>query len=212
MSRRISYWFRTRRGDTVRAKSSTGSVTFAPKLAVKVRKAIARRGGKIVRRKVAVVAGPAPSETQLRHGVVHWALWGAAHEPMIHYSQGPERAEPVVKGKATLPMSLDCSAFATWCYRMAGAPDPSGLGYRGIGEFTGTLVAHMREVASGKVGDLIVYGPGNGDHVVVIVALTHDGYQVVSHGQERGPFITTHAVEKAAHRAPSRILRIPEWS
>ena len=77
-----------------------------------------------------------------RQRVVKWARWGVANTGQIHYTETPERADWL---KATppnsLPLSTDCSGFATLCYRMAGLPDPNGLGYKELG-YTGTLLQY----------------------------------------------------------------------
>jgi hypothetical protein len=65
---------------------------------------------------------------------------------------------------------IDCSGFATLCYKEAGAPDPNNLNYNGQG-YTGTLTKQGIWVSSPSPGDLVFYRgtmavPG---HVVVYV-------------------------------------------
>jgi hypothetical protein len=57
-------------------------------------------------------------------------------------------------------------------------------------------------------GDLVVFGPGTGDHVVVIVAVG-SVITVVSHGQEAGPIQVALHVEADSHKPPVRFLRCP---
>ena len=91
-------------------------------------------------------------------------MWGFTAELMgameAHFS-GWLRAKPYA-----LPLSTDCSGFATMCYWLAGAPDPNGLHYAEVG-YTGTMLAHGLEVNLPEPGDLIVYGPYPGHHVVI---------------------------------------------
>lgn len=122
---------------------------------------------------------PKPS---IRSKIVKWAYWGAAHEPQIHYRES--RPMPL---KAGLPLTTDCSGFVTLCYRLAGAPDPNGLGYNGSG-YTGTLLSHGQHIPLAFVqpGDVVVYGPGTGWHTALVVKAGSDPL-TVSHGREGGP-------------------------
>jgi NlpC/P60 family len=54
-------------------------------------------------------------------------------------------------------IGVDCSSFATLCYKAAGLPDPNGLNYNGQG-FTGTLFDHGTPTATPRPGDLIFWG------------------------------------------------------
>lgn len=144
-----------------------------------------------------------------RDEVVANALWGVSHEPDIHYSQGSDRFS-ALNNPRQLPLNTDCSAFYTLCCKWAGVPDPNGLGYNGYG-FTGTLLTHGKVISLEEAlpGDAIVYGPGSGDHVVMIVdTMNQQDPIVVSHGQERGPIKIRHSVEVSSHRAPVRVLRL----
>lgn len=142
----------------------------------------------------------------VRDDIVAHALWGVANEPSIHYSQGSHRFDALGHPRQ-LPLYTDCSAFATLLYNWAGADDPNGRGYNGTG-YTGTLLAHLVEIPVGDTqpGDLIVYGPGGGDHVVIVIEPGLDPL-TVSHGQEAGPIKVRHSVEVRSHRAPARALR-----
>lgn len=74
--------------------------------------------------------------------------------------------------------------------KWAGAPDPNGAGYDGSG-FTGTLLSHLPhiEAQDAKQGDFIVYGPGTGEHVVMLLAdmANHPNPPIASHGEESAP-------------------------
>lgn len=140
----------------------------------------------------------------IRAKIVAYALWGADHEPSIHYAQ----IRPYPSDARHLPMSTDCSGFSTLAYKDAGAPDPNGLGFNGSG-FTGTLIAHMDHVApsSSKKGNLIVYGAAPSHHVVIAI---EDGPNpmCVSHGQEGGPFRIRHSTEAAFQPSPATFCSI----
>jgi len=116
--------------------------------------------------------------------IVKTALYGYAHRGSIHYTQGSLRWQGISQKlkPPAFPRWADCSSFATWCYWVAGAPDPNGLGYRA--GYTGTMAGHGHAVASPKPGDLVLYGRyWPYEHVAVYVG---DG-MVVSHGSESGP-------------------------
>lgn len=142
---------------------------------------LARRVPALVKRfgKVTVSAADS-SKPNLRQLVVAEAKWGVAHEPEIHYRE--VRPFPLAK---TLPLTTDCSGFATLCYFHAGAPDPNGLHYNGTG-YTGTLLDHGALTTTPRPGDLVFYGPGTAYHVAVVVEGGPDPL-TVSHGQEGGP-------------------------
>lgn len=127
----------------------------------------------------------------LRERIVNTALFGARHEPSIHYTQSSRRMSGV-RGRLRPPAFgryEDCSSFSTWCYWVAGAADPNGLGYNGQG-YTGTLAAHGRLIPPRRArpGDLVFYGGGFPyTHVAVYIG----GGRIVSHGSESGPKVTS---------------------
>jgi hypothetical protein len=144
---------------------------------------------------------PAPVYTK-RQLVVRLCHWGMLNKASIHYAE--VRPMPHTKPQILphLPLSTDCSGWATLCYQYAGAADPNGLSYNGSG-YTGTLLKHMHHIgiASIKPGDLVVYGTKSipaGHHVAVIIAVgshTPDTIQTCSHGSEAGPLEITVAAE-----------------
>ena len=147
---------------------------------------------------------PAPSH---RAALVGWAHWGVAHAAQIHYAE--LRPIPVHDAPGTLPLTTDCSGFVTLCAKWAGCSDPNGLGFSGQG-FTGTLLGHCNHIAPEHAlpGDLIVYGPGSGHHVVLIVAkLPRGDFDCVSHGSEPDPRELRHSVIAAYQPAPATFLR-----
>lgn len=129
---------------------------------------------------------PSKRKASIREKIVAYCRWGIAHEPSIHYQQSrPFPINAIYK----LPMRTDCSGFATMAYKAGGAPDPNGRKFDGLG-FTGTLLSHGKRVAKehARAGDLVVFGPGTGHHVCVLL---EDGNRpnplLASHGQEAGP-------------------------
>lgn len=131
---------------------------------------------------------PPVRKSTKRETVVSAAMFGYHNRGSIHYTQSSWRMYGVrnhIK-PPNIPRYEDCSSFATWCYWVAGASDPNGLGYNGQG-YTGTQVNHGKYVTLGNAsaGDLIFYGWSRGipTHVAVYVG----NGRVVSHGSEVGP-------------------------
>lgn len=190
-----------------------------PKGGVIVHRATSTRIGKqlaaLVKRfkKVTVTAAPPPEPTvaQLRAAIVAFCRWSIANEPRWHYAQARpmERLKTPAQLKV-LPRDADCSEHATDAYAYAGAPDPNGAGFNGTG-FTGSMLAHCRHIAqsAAKAGDLAVFGPGSGHHVVVLLeaGTANSGDPLVcSHGQERGPIAIYLSQEAAAQPVPVTFL------
>lgn len=128
-----------------------------------------------------------PSEKK-RQAIVATAFVGYNNRPLVHYTEGHLRMYGVRNHirPPRFPSYEDCSSYATWCYWVAYAPDPNGLGYNGYG-YTGTQVQHGRNISinQAKPGDLVFYGgsfwlPG---HVAIYVG----NGMVISHGSEIGP-------------------------
>jgi len=124
-----------------------------------------------------------------RAKILEYALWGVTNEPQIHYAQ--VRPMDHLDDLKHLPISNDCSEFATKAYKYAGAPDPNGANYNGSG-YTGTMLTHGKPVmlSQAKSGDLIIFGAWPGHHVVILEedgAANKGNPMVISHGQEAGP-------------------------
>jgi len=141
--------------------------------------------------------------TDVRNQIVQWAEWGVANHAGFTYSEGSDRMEGVHKPGVT-PCVCDCSAFVTYCYSWAGAADPNGQGYDGEG-YTGTLLSHGTEIPLSEVipGDVIVYGPGTGEHTALIVQGGADPL-TVSMGEQGDPSYI-HVSQDG--RQPQRYLR-----
>jgi prophage tail gpP-like protein/cell wall-associated NlpC family hydrolase len=133
------------------------------------------------------VLSPANNAIARRERIVGAAMWGYFNAPLMHYSQGSERMHDFAP-PPNVPGYTDCSGFATWCYKSAGAPDPNGNGYDGSG-YTGTLWNNGRSVTLAQIspGDLVFYSDPSSVHSHVAV---YAGFgKVVSFGSEQGPFI-----------------------
>ena len=128
--------------------------------------------------------------TDVRSLVVTTATSAVPHRGQFTYSEGADRMA-WLKAPGKLPVSCDCSSFATMVYYMAGAPDPNGLGYDGQG-YTGTLLSNRSNVhvmaKDVLPGDLVVYGGGSGEHVAIVTQVTNGDIMTVSMGQQGDPW------------------------
>jgi cell wall-associated NlpC family hydrolase len=124
--------------------------------------------------------------TTTRQKIVAAARLGYENRQNIHYTQSSQRMEGVRKRvrPPAFPSFEDCSSFVTWCYWAAGAPDPNGFGFNGLG-FTGTQISNGRETSTPRPGDLVFYGHSHSN--INHVTLYAGNGKVISHGQESGP-------------------------
>jgi hypothetical protein len=145
----------------------------------------------------------------LRAKIATIAHWGVANTGQIHYQQ--RRPIDGINHPYQLPLYTDCSGFVTLCYHWAGAPDPNGRGYDGLG-FTGTLLQHMKSIMKSqvKIGDVVVYGAYPGHHTCLVVEAGGDPL-LVSHGSENDPHFIRHSVESQYQPHVVTWLRLPEW-
>jgi hypothetical protein len=125
----------------------------------------------------------------VRQRIVEVAIYDSLHNSLMHYTQGPQRMYGVRNRirPPEVPKYEDCSSFATYCYWVAGAPDPNGLHYNGYG-YTGTQIDNGRRVANPSPGDICFYGWGyNGapKHEALYIG----SGKIVSHGSDSGPQI-----------------------
>lgn len=126
---------------------------------------------------------------------------GVAERGRFDYTEGPRRMAFVHRPWPAPPVRItcDCSAAVTYWFAWAGAPDPNGLNYDGYG-FTGTLLSHDQHVAAisrlnrrilrerVRPGDLVIYGPGSGWHVGIVVEVSPLGDALtISHGRQGDP-------------------------
>jgi len=139
----------------------------------------------------------------VRNQIVAWANWGVANNARFVYTEGPQRMQNVHSpGNGTI--YCDCSAFVTYCYSWAGAADPNGQGFDGQG-YTGTLLSHGIEIPVSEAipGDVIVYGPGTGEHTALVVQAGPDPL-TISMGEQGDPSLI-HVSQDG--RQPQRYLR-----
>ena len=138
-----------------------------------------------------------------RNAIVEWAKWAHDNKAHFNYTEGPERMSAIGVYPPKFPINADCSAFVTWCYWIAGAPDPNGLHYDHEG-YTGTLL-HGLEIPRDQVqpGDVIVYGPGTGWHTALVIEAGADPL-TISHGQQGDPSLVRVSQDG---RQPQRYLR-----
>jgi cell wall-associated NlpC family hydrolase len=143
-------------------------------------------------------------EETVAQGIVANARWGVEHKAQIHYAQ--TRPIDGINHPHKLPLTTDCSGFVTDCFKWAGAPDPNGRHYDGYG-YTGTMLSACVHIdrSQTRPGDLVVFGPGTGEHVVIIVGTGSDP-AVVSHGQEAGPIQLSLSAEAGYHARPLTFL------
>lgn len=146
--------------------------------------------------------------TDVRQAIVNWANWGQVNRAGFTYTEGPQRMSSIGH-PGQLPCYCDCSAFVTYCYNWAGAPDPNGQGYNGTG-YTGTLLANGQPIDVSQVipGDVVVYGPGTGEHTALIVRGGPDPL-TVSMGQQGDP---NYVLVSQDGRQPQRFLRFSTQS
>jgi hypothetical protein len=145
----------------------------------------------------------AHAERAVRAKIVEWAMWGVTNAGRIGYSeQGPRLATLTTPGK--LPLTTDCSGFATLCYAWADAPNPNANGpYDADGmNYTGTMLARCRHIPpqAAQPGDLVVWrgtSSPHGHHVAIVVEPGADA-KLVSHGQPADPVGVTFSAESAA--------------
>lgn len=133
-----------------------------------------------------------------RNEVLHACKLMLQHPANIHYTQGPDRWEGINKqdhaAHGQYPKHGDCSSTATWILWCALYGGPGGYHLNDLvnrqnwqAGYTGTMLQHGRHIKSApnlKVGDLVIYGPGTGEHVAVYIG----GGYVFSHGSEGGPY------------------------
>ena len=147
------------------------------------------------------------------HALMRYLL---AHEPQIHYAQiRPMRtvhlSETDMRHRLDSggALTMDCSESVTCLCKWAGLHDPNGHGYDGTG-YTGSMLDHLphyTDASKAKVGGLVVFGPGTGDHVCMVLEAGSDP-MLFSHGQERGPIAIRFSAERAWHRRPATFLSI----
>jgi hypothetical protein len=125
---------------------------------------------------------------EYRQSMVDDCKWAIKHRSEISYGQ--VRPIPVNLPEFSLPFTTDCSGFVTIMAKWSGNPDPNGNDFDGQG-YTGTMLNYLPHIPLGNTwrGDLAVFGPYPGLHVVVLLAGGSRGSNppVASHGGAVGP-------------------------
>lgn len=99
-----------------------------------------------------------------------------------------------------LPWTTDCSEFVTTIYKWAGAPDPNGRGFNGLG-YTGDMLDHGVSIPLYQclAADVVIWGSFPGHHTAVLVENGASGDPlIVSHGSEKGPLLMRLSQENKA--------------
>lgn len=146
-----------------------------------------------------------------RQRIANTARWGVTNKAQIHYAQSRpiDGVNPLRRLK--LPLTTDCSGFVTCCFAWVQpqAPDPNGNGFSGYG-YTGSILAACAPIGESWLipGDLVVFGPGTGSHVVVVVSGAGSACRIVSHGSEGSPDEYSLAQAKRMFASPARPVRV----
>jgi len=133
-----------------------------------------------------------------RTAEVAWAHWAVANHAHFNYSEGSDRMAAIGVWPIKFPVNTDCSGSCTLYAWWAQGNDPNGLGFDHEG-YTGTFLSHEEHVNllvtklkgvttdNIEIGDYVVYGPGTGEHVAIIVEIHGEDILTVSHGAQGGP-------------------------
>jgi cell wall-associated NlpC family hydrolase len=181
--------------------------------------------------KAAPAAKPSPEKkppakdghVKLIHEIVRWAHWFHLHGQHMPYTETSARSGWLHEKIGDYPINTDCSGFVTLCYAWAGAHDPNGLnegefkpgGWHELG-YTGTLLDHAHahghihgDAAEALPGDLLVVGPGTGDHVMIVVEAGENPL-CVSHGAEGVWYVRASQDARTPHRY-CRYIKAGTW-
>jgi hypothetical protein len=144
-----------------------------------------------------------------------------AHAPQINYptldvrghadaatfALSREQAEARLQNGQHL--TFDCSGAVTCLCKWAGLHDPNGLDYAHEG-YTGTMLRnlpHYTNPSGANVGALVIFGPGTGQHVGMVLERGADPV-LFSHGERGycGPIRLS--AERVFHSPPVTLLSI----
>ena len=107
-------------------------------------------------------------------------------------------------------ITMDCSESVTLIAHIAGMNDPNGFGFNGWG-YTGTILnfcqPHYSDPSKARIGALVVFGPGTGDHVCMVRTPGRDPL-LFSHGSERDPKYIRFSVIRRYLRSPATFCSI----
>jgi hypothetical protein len=122
------------------------------------------------------------------------------------------RSEAVERLNRGGRLMFDCSGAITCLYKWCGISDPNGLGFSHEG-YTGTMLAHLPHYTDGRkarTGALVVFGPGTGEHVAMVIRPDPKGGDplLFSHGFELGSGPILLSQERHAHHRPVSFLNV----
>lgn len=118
---------------------------------------------------------PAPGGVSvIRLNLLRVAEWGVTNQAHYVYTQTALRSQMFNTKPFTLPadgkgLHADCSQF------YAAATHWVGLNVLDQFAYTGTIVAHGKQVTEPRVGDCVIWGGGTGEHAAMYVG---DGYTI----------------------------------
>jgi hypothetical protein len=156
------------------------------------------------------------SEVTQREHLKRLMLWLIKNEPLVDYAQvrpmqtiSLSESDVAARFRQGKKITMDCSESVTVLCRWAGLRDPNGRGYNGAG-YTGDELDHLphySDPAKAKVGALVVFGPGTGEHVCMVIESGPDPL-LFSHGQKGGPIAIRLSRERQFHSPPVTFLSI----
>lgn len=120
-----------------------------------------------------------------------------------------ERAQAIERLHDGKHLMFDCSGSVTCAYKWCGLKDPNGLHYQHEG-YTGTMLAHLPHYSDprdARVGALVVFGPGTGEHVAMVLEPGPDPL-LFSHGFSHGAGPIRLSVERGYHHRPVTFLSV----
>lgn len=132
-----------------------------------------------------------PGDQRTSRDAISWAL-----------SEG--QADVLLRGGGR--MQLDCSEMGSWILKAAGLWHWSQPGYTGSHL---AMLPHYSDAKLALTGALVVFGPGSGEHAVVVYKpdAAHGNPVVAGHGRP-GFDIERLSVVAARHRPPVTFLSI----
>jgi hypothetical protein len=126
------------------------------------------------------------------------ATWRLSREGMRH---------TLVSGHR---LQADCSQIAQQAFRWCDLQDPCGLGFRYAGD-TGAMLHHLPHYSSPRGagrGALVVFGPGRGEHVSIVIEPGPDPL-LWSHGRP-GVDLWRLSQQRSWHRPPVTFCAVLE--
>jgi len=105
-------------------------------------------------------------------------------------------------------LMMDCSQGIACVYKWSGLKNPSGKFAPGWPGTTGTMLhnlPHFTDPAKARVGDLVIYGAGTGEHGSMVYQEGKDPL-LWSHGFDGGPQLIRLSVQRTFHHLPVTLL------